>query len=124
MQTEASAGIPAQLAGLPALTLDEGQLGDLELLLTGAFAPLRGYLTPAEVRSVSAHGTLPLETVPDGTPWPVPVTLDVPAGNLKPDKANAKDKIDPVVAAIMALGRAELGGGSTPYTATRGLLTL
>ncbi len=87
MQTEASPGIPAQLAGLPALTLDEGQLGDLELLLTGAFAPLRGYLTPAEVRSVSAHGTLPLETVPDGTPWPVPVTLDVPAGNLKPDAA-------------------------------------
>jgi sulfate adenylyltransferase len=82
VQTEASAGIPAQLAGLPALTLDEGQLGDLELLLTGAFAPLRGYLTPAEVRSVSAHGTLP-----DGTPWPLPVTLDVPAGNLKPDAA-------------------------------------
>ncbi len=80
MQTEASAGIPAELAGLPALTLDEGQLGDLELLLTGAFAPLRGYLTPAEVMSVSADGTLP-----DGTPWPVPVTLDVPAGRLKPD---------------------------------------
>ena len=69
-----------QLAGLPALTLDEGQLGDLELLLSGAFAPLRGYLTPAEVTSVSAHGTLP-----DGTPWPVPVTLDVPAGSIKPD---------------------------------------
>ncbi len=80
MPAEASAGIPAQLAGLPAVTLDEGQLGDLELLLTGAFAPLRGYLTPAEVMSVSAHGTLP-----DGTPWPVPVTLDVPAANLKPD---------------------------------------
>jgi sulfate adenylyltransferase len=80
VQTEASAGIPAELAGLPALTLDEGQLGDLELLLTGAFAPLRGYLTPAEVTSVSADGTLP-----DGTPWPVPVTLDVPAGGLKPD---------------------------------------
>jgi sulfate adenylyltransferase len=80
VQTDASAGIPAQLAGLPALTLDEGQLGDLELLLTGAFAPLRGYLTPAEVTSVSAQGTLP-----DGTPWPVPVTLDVPAGSIKPD---------------------------------------
>jgi len=97
VQAEASAGVPAQLAGLPALTLDEGQLGDLELLLTGAFAPLRGYLTPGEVRSVSAHGTVPLETVPletvpletvpGGTPWPVPVTLDVPAGNLKPDAA-------------------------------------
>ncbi len=82
MQAEASAGISAQLAGLPSLTLDEGQLGDLELLLTGAFAPLRGYLTPAEVMSVSAGGTLP-----DGTAWPVPVTLDVPAGSIKPDTA-------------------------------------
>ncbi len=44
--------------------------------------PLHGYLTPAEVMSVSAHGTLP-----DGTPWPVPVTLDVPAGSIKPDAA-------------------------------------
>ncbi len=80
MQAEAQAGISAQLAGLPSLTLDQGQLGDLELLLTGVFAPLRGYLTPAEVMSVSTHGTLP-----DGTPWPVPVTLDVPAGSIKPD---------------------------------------
>jgi sulfate adenylyltransferase len=80
VQAEAQAGISAQLAGLPSLTLDEGQLGDLELLLTGVFAPLRGYLTPAEVMSVSAHGRLP-----DGTPWPVPVTLDVPAGSIKPD---------------------------------------
>ena len=30
--------------------------------------------------SVAAHGTLP-----DGTPWPVPVTLDVPAERIKPD---------------------------------------
>jgi sulfate adenylyltransferase len=82
VQAEGQAGISAQLAGLPSLTLDEGQLGDLELLLTGAFAPLRGYLTPAEVMSVSAYGTLP-----DGTPWPVPVTLDVPAGSIKPDAA-------------------------------------
>jgi sulfate adenylyltransferase len=82
VQAEAQAGDSAQLAGLPSLTLDEGQLGDLELLLTGAFAPLRGYLTPAEVMSVSGHGTLP-----DGTPWPVPVTLDMPAGSIKPDAA-------------------------------------
>jgi sulfate adenylyltransferase len=82
VQAEAQAGDSAHLAGLPSLTLDEGQLGDLELLLTGAFAPLRGYLTPVEVASVTGHGTLP-----DGTPWPVPVTLDVPAGSIKPDAA-------------------------------------
>lgn len=32
-----------------------------------------------------------------------------PAGNLKPNKRKSKDKIDPVVAAIMAVGRAEYG---------------
>jgi phage terminase large subunit-like protein len=33
------------------------------------------------------------------------------AGNYKPNKKKSKDRIDPVVASIMALGRAELSGG-------------
>jgi sulfate adenylyltransferase len=77
---QAPAGLPADLAGLPSWTLDEGQLGDLELLLSGAFAPLHGYLTAAEVLSVSVGGTLP-----GGAPWPVPITLEIPAGRLAPD---------------------------------------
>jgi sulfate adenylyltransferase len=106
VQTEASAGIPAQLAGLPALTLDEGQLGDLELLLTGAFAPVRGYLTPAEATSVSVHGTLP-----DGTPWPVPVTLDAPAGSIKPDASRLllQDPEGTPLAALEITDRVPLG---------------
>jgi len=32
-----------------------------------------------------------------------------PAGNLKPNKRKSRDKIDPVVAAVMAVGRAEYG---------------
>ena len=67
---EAPAGQPAGLAGLPSWTLDEGQLGDLELLLSGGYAPLHGFMTAAEAASVTATGTLP-----DGTPWPVPITL-------------------------------------------------
>ncbi|HUY51398.1 MAG TPA: adenylyl-sulfate kinase [Streptosporangiaceae bacterium] len=82
MTAEAPAGLPAELAGLPAWTMDEGQLGDVELLLSGTFAPLRGFMTAAEVASVTAHGTLP-----DGTAWPVPVTLDVPAMSIKPDES-------------------------------------
>ena len=70
----------ADLAGLPAWTLDEGQLGDLELLLSGALPPLRGFMTPAEVEAVTADGRLM-----DGTPWPVPVTFEVPASAIKPD---------------------------------------
>jgi sulfate adenylyltransferase len=55
-------------------TLDEAQLGDLELLTSGVFAPLDGYMDVADVAAVTERGMLA-----DGTPWPVPVTLDVPA---------------------------------------------
>jgi sulfate adenylyltransferase len=75
---EAAAG----LAGWPSWTLDELQLADLELLLSGAFAPLSGYLSAADVASVAADATLA-----DGTPWPFPVTLEVPAGAIAPDAA-------------------------------------
>jgi sulfate adenylyltransferase len=77
---EAPIGLTADLAGLPAWTLDEGQLGDLELLLSGALPPLRGFMTPAEVDAVTADGRLI-----DGTPWPVPVTFEIPASAIKPD---------------------------------------
>jgi sulfate adenylyltransferase len=79
---EAPIGLTADLAGLPAWTLDEGQLGDLELLLSGALPPLRGFMTPAEVDAVTADGRLM-----DGTPWPVPVTFEIPASAIKPDAA-------------------------------------
>jgi sulfate adenylyltransferase len=70
-----AADLPAELAGWPACTLSETQLGDLELLTSGAFAPVRGFMDAADLAAVTERGTLA-----DGTPWPVPVTLDVPAG--------------------------------------------
>ena len=60
-------------------TLDAAQLGDLELLTSGVFAPLRGYLGAADVAAVAERGMLA-----DGTLWPVPVTLDVPADVIPP----------------------------------------
>jgi sulfate adenylyltransferase len=73
-------GLPAELADWPACTLDEAQLGDLELLTTGAFAPLHGFMDAADAASVAERGQLA-----DGTPWPVPVTLEVPAGAIPAD---------------------------------------
>jgi sulfate adenylyltransferase len=70
----AEADEAANDTSLPSLTLDTRQLGDLELILSGAFAPLRGFMTAADVASCAAAGTLA-----DGTPWPIPVTLDVRA---------------------------------------------
>jgi sulfate adenylyltransferase len=57
----------------PSWDLTPRHLCDLELLLSGAFSPLRGFLGSADVASVSADMRLS-----DGTLWPIPVTLDVP----------------------------------------------
>jgi sulfate adenylyltransferase len=75
-----SGGAPADLTAVPALTLSDAQLADLELLLSGAFAPLRGFMTSADVATVTESWQLA-----DGTPFPVPVTLDVPAGAVPAD---------------------------------------
>jgi sulfate adenylyltransferase len=57
----------------PSLDLTPRHLCDLELLLSGGFSPLRGFLGSADVASVCADMRLS-----DGTLWPIPVTLDVP----------------------------------------------
>jgi sulfate adenylyltransferase len=76
---EAVSGLAAGFASLPSWTVDEAQLADLEMLLSGAFAPLTGFMTAADVSSVHDSGTLA-----DGTAWPVPVTLDVPEDAVPP----------------------------------------
>ncbi|MEH0939094.1 adenylyl-sulfate kinase [Micromonospora psammae] len=62
------------LRDAPAYLPRLGELADLELLLTGAYAPLTGFMTRADLVSLQRRGRLA-----DGTPWPVPVTLQVPA---------------------------------------------
>ena len=81
-----SAGDPA---AAPAWTLSEPQLADLELLLSGAFAPLAGFMTQADVAAVADSWQLA-----DGTPFPIPVTLDIPAGAI-PDDAECLALADP-----------------------------
>jgi sulfate adenylyltransferase len=53
--------------------LSTRQLCDLELLLSGAFSPLQGFLGRSDYESVCASMRLA-----DGTLWPIPVMLDVP----------------------------------------------
>ena len=72
VSSERAAQLRAESRGWPSIDLTARQLCDLELLLNGAFAPLRGFMTQAECDAVTEHGRLP-----DGAIWPSPVTLDL-----------------------------------------------
>jgi sulfate adenylyltransferase len=58
---------------LPDITLNDRQMCDLELLATGAFSPLDGFLNRADYESVLDRMRLQNDTL-----WPIPVCLDVP----------------------------------------------
>jgi sulfate adenylyltransferase len=61
------------LRDAPTYTPRPQELADLELLMSGAYAPLTGFLGRADLTHLARTGRLV-----DGTPWPVPVTLEVP----------------------------------------------
>lgn len=69
---ERARALKAQAANLTSITLGQRQLCDLELLLNGAFHPLRGFMDEAAYDSVLERLRLP-----EGQVWPMPVTLDV-----------------------------------------------
>ncbi|HET9949737.1 MAG TPA: sulfate adenylyltransferase, partial [Longimicrobiales bacterium] len=57
---------------LPSWDVGPRQIWDLELLMSGAFAPLKGYLGRADYESVCENMRLA-----DGSLWPMPIVLDV-----------------------------------------------
>ena len=62
------------LRDAPSYTPRPHELADLELLLSGAYAPLTGFLGRADLTSLRRRGRLT-----DGTTWPVAVTCEIPA---------------------------------------------
>ncbi|UCH62830.1 MAG: sulfate adenylyltransferase [Fidelibacterota bacterium] len=67
-----AAELLAESVQLPSIILNDRQLCDLELLLTGGFSPLEGFMGENEYESVLEDMRLS-----DGTLWPMPITLDV-----------------------------------------------
>ena len=66
----------------PSWDLTPRQVCDLELLMSGGFSPLRGFMNRADYEGVCQNMRLA-----DGTLWPMPITLDVKeefAKTLKP----------------------------------------
>jgi sulfate adenylyltransferase len=103
MVDEATAGeIKAHSLEYASWDLTPRQMNDLELLLTGAFSPLRGFLNRADYESVC--DTMRLV---DDTLWPMPVTLDVTAevaeGLSKGDRLALRDP-EGVMLAVLTVG--------------------
>lgn len=88
MRQHTSADARQQFVGAepPAWTPGPRELAHLELLLAGAYRPLKGFLGEADVAAVEAYGTLA-----DGTPWPVPVVLAVPETLAEADGLTLQD---------------------------------
>jgi sulfate adenylyltransferase len=103
---EAEAVSPAELSSLPACTLTPSQLGDLELLLSGAYAPLTGFMTAADATAVARRWQLA-----DGTPFPAAITLDVPAVDEAADRAVLADPEGTPIAVLTIRERTLAGAG-------------
>ena len=81
-QPEAANELKARSREWPSWDLTARQLCDLELLLSGGFSPLPGFMTRADYEGVCHNMRLS-----SGLLWPMPITLDVTedfAKTLKP----------------------------------------
>jgi sulfate adenylyltransferase len=77
------------------------QVCDLELLMNGGFAPLKGFLGQADYESV-----VDTMRLADGTLWPMPITLDVGqafADKIEPGQDIALRDQEGVILAIMSV---------------------
>ncbi|MEW6218003.1 MAG: bifunctional sulfate adenylyltransferase/adenylylsulfate kinase [Thermodesulfobacteriota bacterium] len=78
VDAEEQARLKAESVDFPSIDLNQRQLCDLELLATGAFSPLTGYMDRATCQRVLTESRLP-----DGLVWPLPVCLDVSAATAR-----------------------------------------
>ncbi|MBF9059943.1 bifunctional sulfate adenylyltransferase/adenylylsulfate kinase [Rhodobacterales bacterium HKCCSP123] len=98
---ESAQKLKVEAAELPSWDLTQRQVCDLELLMNGGFAPLKGFLGQDDYESV-------VETMrlADGTLWPMPITLDVSqefADKIEPGQDIALRDAEGVILAILSI---------------------
>jgi sulfate adenylyltransferase len=97
---------PAGLERLPVLKLTPRQQCDVEMLLSGAFSPLTGFLGRDDYLAV-----LQTQRLADGTLWPVPIVLDVDRATLDAvGRAGSVLLLDAELNAVAVSGPAKHGG--------------
>ncbi len=74
----------ATLKHMPRVYLTAEQEMDVEQIAIGAYSPLEGFMTKRELTSV-----LNTMRLPNGTVWPLPIILNITAGEAKKLKKNA-----------------------------------
>jgi sulfate adenylyltransferase len=82
VEPERAAALKNESKDWPSWDLTPRQICDLELLLSGGFSPLTGFVGQRDYESICSDMRLQ-----DGTLWPIPITLDVTgevAGKLQP----------------------------------------
>ena len=96
---ERVAEMQAQSRDWPSWDLTPRQVCDLDLLLSGGFSPLKGFMNRADFEGVSGNMRLG-----DGTLWPIPITVDVKeefAKKLKPGQTIALRDLEGVMLAAL-----------------------
>jgi len=101
VSAESAQKLKTEAASLPSWDLTPRQICDLELLMNGGFAPLKGFLGQADYDGVVAEMRLS-----DGTFWPMPVPLDVSeafAERIEPGQDIALRDPEGVILAILSV---------------------
>jgi sulfate adenylyltransferase len=96
---ERTAELKAHSREWPSWDLTARQICDLELLISGGFSPLRGFMTHADYEGVCHNMRLS-----SGVLWPMPITLDVKeefAKTLKPGSKVALRDAEGVMLAVL-----------------------
>ena len=89
-------------AGLKKVILSDREISDLELIATGGFSPLEGFMCKEDY-----HSTMDTMTLKRGFPWTIPITLSVTKEEAKGLKEGMELALLDKDAAVLAVMRLE-----------------